>query len=279
MAPDGATEMTIDELARRAGTTTRNVRAYRERGLLPPPRLVGRTTYYGQAHVARLRHIAQLLERGFSLASIKELFNAWESGYGLGEVLGFEEALDATWNEAPPAMLTRQQATAIFGGEAGAIDSAIKAGILSKAGAKGYQLHAPQLLDVGAELVAAGVPMRALLREAEQLNDDLDRIAQRWTAMFSEHVWAAYVKRGMPPGELQRLTDLLQRLRPLVGATVAPLLGEAIRRHSTDLTAAALSGPASAFEPAAKPKNERKTTAQSRKIAANPSKRRIPRSS
>ena len=30
-------EYRIDDLARAAGTTARNVRAYQERGLLPPP--------------------------------------------------------------------------------------------------------------------------------------------------------------------------------------------------------------------------------------------------
>lgn len=35
------TEYRIDELAHAAGTTSRNVRAYRERGLLPPPRKRG----------------------------------------------------------------------------------------------------------------------------------------------------------------------------------------------------------------------------------------------
>ena len=34
-----AIDYRIDELAREAGTTVRNVRAYQDRGLLPPPRL------------------------------------------------------------------------------------------------------------------------------------------------------------------------------------------------------------------------------------------------
>lgn len=33
------TEYRIDELARLAGSTVRNIRAYQDRGLLPPPRL------------------------------------------------------------------------------------------------------------------------------------------------------------------------------------------------------------------------------------------------
>ncbi|MFB9386717.1 MerR family transcriptional regulator [Pseudonocardia petroleophila] len=35
-------EYRIDELAHTAGTTVRNIRAYQDRGLLPPPRRVGR---------------------------------------------------------------------------------------------------------------------------------------------------------------------------------------------------------------------------------------------
>lgn len=240
--------MTIDELARRGGTTTRNVRAYRERGLLPAPRMVGRTAYYDHAHLARLRHVAQLLERGFSLASIKELFTAWEAGYGLREVLGFEEALDAPWNAETGVVLTSQQVASMFQGDTAAVEAAIGTRLLSHAGTDGYRVHAPRVLELGAELVAAGVPLDALLSEAKSLDEDLDRIAQRWTTLFSEHVWDAYVKRGMPPSELHHLTDLLRRLRPLVGLAVVSLLGEAIGRHSADMTAAAFAGPASAFE-------------------------------
>ena len=37
----GEAEYTIDELAREAGATVRNIRAYQERGILPPPRRQG----------------------------------------------------------------------------------------------------------------------------------------------------------------------------------------------------------------------------------------------
>src|SRR5688572_29997289 len=47
-------EFTVDQLAAKVGMTVRNVRAYAGRGLIPPPRLVGRTGYYGADHVARL---------------------------------------------------------------------------------------------------------------------------------------------------------------------------------------------------------------------------------
>src|SRR5205823_3066861 len=85
----------IDELARVAGTTTRNIRAYQTRGLLPPPTLVGRVGHYDGGHLARLRLIARLQDQGFSLAAIVRLLSAWNTRQSLSELLGFEEALKA----------------------------------------------------------------------------------------------------------------------------------------------------------------------------------------
>src|SRR5699024_10415430 len=62
-------EITSEELARTADTTVRNVRAYQDRGLLPPPERRGRSGIYSDVHLARLRIIGQLLKRGYTLAN------------------------------------------------------------------------------------------------------------------------------------------------------------------------------------------------------------------
>jgi DNA-binding transcriptional MerR regulator len=80
--------LTLDELARGAGTTGRNIRALQTHGLLPRPDLVGRTGFYGPEHFERLRAILRLQRSGFSLASIAVLFSAAESGMSLEQVLG-----------------------------------------------------------------------------------------------------------------------------------------------------------------------------------------------
>ena len=54
------TEYRLDELARAAGVASTTVRLYRSRGLLPPPRLEGRTGWYDDAHLSRLCLIARL---------------------------------------------------------------------------------------------------------------------------------------------------------------------------------------------------------------------------
>ena len=81
---------TIDELAAVAGTTSRNLRAFQSRGLLPAPRLVGRTGHYDESHRRRLEAILRLQRRGYSLAAIADLAAAWDRGASLDDVLGFE---------------------------------------------------------------------------------------------------------------------------------------------------------------------------------------------
>src|SRR5579862_7107656 len=99
-----AREYRIDELARLGETTVRNIRAYQDRGLLPPPRRAGRVGLYGPAHLARLRLIGQLLRRGYGLSNIAELLGAWEGGQDLADLLGLEAALTEPWGEQSPVV-------------------------------------------------------------------------------------------------------------------------------------------------------------------------------
>lgn len=225
-------EMTIDELARRAGVTSRNVRAYQERGLLPPPTVRGRVGYYGEGHLARLRHIGQLSERGFSLASIRQLFDAWERGWGLAEVLGFEEALAAPWaDESSDLVLTQEQLVATFGGNDDTTRRAVELGLLAPEADGGYRVPSPRLLQAGAALVEVGVPLDAMLEEGAALQQDMDRIAERFVQLFLDHVWQPYLDRGMPPEELPAVTEALQRLRPVAGIAVSQWLATAMERR------------------------------------------------
>jgi DNA-binding transcriptional MerR regulator len=91
---DGGIDLRVDELARLAGTTTRHVRALQTAGLLPPPALRGRTGLYGPAHLERLGAVLRLQRAGFSLSALRALFDAWEEGLSLDEVLGVPPRAD-----------------------------------------------------------------------------------------------------------------------------------------------------------------------------------------
>jgi len=84
--------MTVDELAASAGTSTRHVRSLQTLGLLPRPELRGRTGLYGPAHQDRLVAVLRLQERGFSLESLRILFDAQAAGRSLASVLGLPES-------------------------------------------------------------------------------------------------------------------------------------------------------------------------------------------
>ena len=90
-------EYRIDDLARAAGTTVRSLRVLHDRRLLPPPALRGRTGWYGDEHVARVRLVLSLQERGYTLAAIRALVAAWEEGRDLVDVLGLPAATSRPW--------------------------------------------------------------------------------------------------------------------------------------------------------------------------------------
>ena len=72
-------EYTVDELADATGMSVRNIRSYRSRGLLHPPRMRGRVGYYGAEHLTQLRLVQALLQRGLSLAVIGRLVERGET--------------------------------------------------------------------------------------------------------------------------------------------------------------------------------------------------------
>ena len=224
--------MTIDELARESGVTSRNIRAYQTRGLLPSPRMEGRVGYYEDGHLARLRYIASLQERGFSLAAIQCLLEAWDEGRNLNDVLGFEEALTEPWIDDEPERVSADRLIELFP------EAAVDPGLLDRSLALGLlvvvdnQFEAPSriLLRVGAELVAAGIPLAAVLDEYERLVVDADRIAGRFVTLFESNVWEPFVSAGMPPERLGKVTEALQRTRPTALQAMDAALAHAMER-------------------------------------------------
>jgi DNA-binding transcriptional MerR regulator len=86
-------EYPLDDLARLSGVSARNIRAYRERGLLDPPRRVGRSAYYDDSHLSQLKTINQLLRKGFNSAHIAEFFESMRQGADLADILGIQRAV------------------------------------------------------------------------------------------------------------------------------------------------------------------------------------------
>lgn len=186
--------MTVDELARRACTTTRNVRNYQALGLLPPPCRVGRVGYYDEGHLGRLRLIARLQEHGFALAGIRELVGAWEQGRSLDDLLGFEQVLTAPWTVEEPEYLTAQELLELFPQAAQDVSVGLWAIDLGLIPPDGERFHVPSstMLRAGAELVATGIPLTATQDEFAALRADMERVAARFVELFERLRVAAF---------------------------------------------------------------------------------------
>ena len=57
-----------------------SVAAVLAQGVLAPPAKVGRVGVYDEGHRRRLELIGRLQSRGYSLAGIRDLFEAWDAG-------------------------------------------------------------------------------------------------------------------------------------------------------------------------------------------------------
>ena len=112
----GSGEYRMEELARLAGTTTRNIRLYRDRGLLDAPDRIGRLAIYNDSHLTRLRLISDLLRRGYTIANVRELLTAHKNGKQLAEVIGVpsSSAPANSWAPDHPQDMPLSQAQALI---------------------------------------------------------------------------------------------------------------------------------------------------------------------
>jgi DNA-binding transcriptional MerR regulator len=226
-------EYRIDELARLAATTVRNVRVYQDRGLLAPPRRDGRVGIYTDAHLARLRLIGQLLRRGYTFANIGELLSVWERGGDLAEILDLESAVGHPWSDEIPAYVTADRLGEMFGGEVTAdnLARAVTLGFLEPDGAR-YRVPSPRLLSAGAELVAAGMTLRAVLDLAGRLRAHVDAAASELAGTMTSHVLAAHLRDGLLQGQdIAEVAAITRRLRPLAQTAVDAMLAQAMSQH------------------------------------------------
>lgn len=236
---DDEGQLTIEELASQAGTATTTVRMYQSKGLLPPPQRRGRIGYYGQGHLARLRLIAQLQDQGFSLASIKRLTEAWESGRGLDDVLGLEAQVAATWAPETPIRLKLAQFKELFAGKAitpAIIRRAVRMRLIGFDGSA-VTVKSPQLLEIGLELARSGIPISEALDELEALQAAAESIAGRFTRVFERNMWEPFVAAGLPASQVRPLTENLQRLSTLAESVVDAALRDALRRKAGEFLA------------------------------------------
>lgn len=236
-ADTGRSAYRIEDLSRITGTTVRTIRAYTDRGLLPKPERRGRANVYDDTHLERLRRIADLLERGYTLASIKELLAAWDAGTGLGGVLGLVGEVDRPWSDERPVRMGLAELTEAFGGapDPSAVREAVRLGVLEPVpgSADEFTVPSPQELAVAVELHAAGVPLGAITVHLRELRGQVEHISERFLEFTTEYVFQRFLQHPPSDTEAAEAAELVRRLRPLAQQTVDAELARAMRLRAT----------------------------------------------
>jgi DNA-binding transcriptional MerR regulator len=213
--------LTIDDLARRVELPVRTIREYHTMRLLPPPERRGRLGLYHDRHVQRLRLISRLQRRGYSLAGIRDLLGAWESGTDLVTLLGVDESQAAL--DEMPLMLTREELLQRLPAlEEATLNRAGQIGLVRPHGEDHFLVRSPALLALVADWVRAGVVLDHALDLIEVLAGDLGTLAGKVADLIVERIWEPITAAG----QVGELPDRLRRGRPLLLQGAASMLAD-----------------------------------------------------
>lgn len=210
-ASDG--DLTVDELAAAAGIPVRRIRFYAGKRLLPPPRLDGRTGLYGQAHLARLRLIAELQDAGYTLAAIEE-FLATVPDDADADAVALVGTLVAPTSTGPELVLTRDELEERLGqpltdDELAGLE---RANLLVRAADDTVRLRRSQL-EFATRLMAVDAPLDALIEAGVVVRRHARALAEDLQEVFLHRVIAEHDDAS--PAERETVRQVARALRPL----------------------------------------------------------------
>ena len=189
-------------------------------------------TWYGDTHVERLKRIKELQQQGFTLTVIQRFL--------AGELEASDEALvAAVTRPTAPQTLTLGELAERSGVAEPLLSSLEQAGLLVPVEGGEQPLYPADDLEAiaaGMKLIAAGVPLGALMELGKEHAAAVDRTARQAVDLFDHHVRERIQAEG---GEteaaerklLQTFNDLLEASGTLVRHHFQRSLLRAAREH------------------------------------------------
>ena len=208
----------VDELARLGGVSVDTVRFYQGRGLIEPPERDGRVAWYSDDHVARLRHIRELKDKGFNLASIGRLLD--------GDVDAADRALAAavvnpsTSTEGVDDLLSLEDLAATTDVSPALLGAIQREGLLTPREVDGRAMYSRGDVDTvraGLALLESGLPLSELLALARKHDAAMRTIAAEAVEMFVRFVRDP-IRANAESGD-EAATRLIDAFRNMLPAT------------------------------------------------------------
>lgn len=215
----------LSELATASGVSARNVRAYRERGLLDPPRREGRAAIYDDHHLAQLRTINELLGKGYTSAHILEFFESMRRGHNLADILGLQQALfgevvhprerDGTGNVDPTDADVRRL---------------VERGLAQEEDGGGLRWKDARTADILAGVEDPRDYLKTMLRVSDGTAALLDDVATAVVAALRAGVVERFGPKYVPvPDDMAELEQMVRDYRKLANRVIAVHLDTSLR--------------------------------------------------
>lgn len=242
---EAAGEFTVETLSERTGVSVRNVRAYQTAGLMPPPRLQGRTALYNAEHLGKLELIRDLRKQGFKLEAIKAMLTGTPNGawteYSLVSHLfsttffTVEQPQRKALSEmashwAEPA--TQQQK-----------DRLSENGLYRRLGPDEVEMLSPALERIGIQLAELDVPLDTVL----DLQDELIRHSRAIARAYVEQLFIAMARTVTESHAQRGATSSSGNEAPNGGKVIDVRLAEAIKALFERLRPLAIGSVSAAF--------------------------------
>ena len=229
-------EMTIRELAERTGMTVRNIRAHQTRGLLPPPVVRGRTGYYNEEHVVRIELTREMQADGLNLEAIRRVL---ESGDGSAAAISdFTRHCGRPFEDEAPEIVEGGEIAGTLGRrrDPERRERAEKIGIIRTLPDGRIEVISPSMLRAGGRAGRARDRPGGGAGGRGEAETPRRRLRPRLRRPLLEELWGPFEEAGHPEHDWQRMSEALERLRPLAAGTVLAMfkiaMGEAVEKES-----------------------------------------------
>lgn len=211
MSASGASGLTLAQVAARAGVSPDTVRRWVKEGLVP--QYDGTWTPAAASHV---RIVARLRERGHSLQRIRDASQSGRLAFGyVDELLPGREPRYTLEEAAAEADLD----PALVGRLMGAMG-------LNVVSADAISEEDLQVIRYGAEILAAGLPLPALLQIVRVYGQAMAQVADAEVRLFHLYVHEPLMRDGVPGVEMVREMEAMTReMLPLAAPFINYLHG------------------------------------------------------
>ena len=230
----GGETYSVEEVARRTGTTVRTIRWYQSEGLLSAPRKAGRVARYDDDHVARLEAIRDLQAQGLTLVAIRRLIDQAPGSTATAALAFVRSAVSQPADEVETVSPAEGSARLNLapGDEAGPA-LLEELGLVRVTDDGRWQIIAPAAFRAAAELASLGVPLERRVQVTRLLRQHTQAMAEAVVELFLDHLWEpAAAEAADDPAVWESLDAAVRNLRPLAITSVAGFFDAALSQEA-----------------------------------------------